>query len=125
MADAIKSNIQSLPIVRGYGTEEKTAPGRRDIRPETGAYQWLRHLLHAGGQRILQREDRLRRLQQHKNKGLSARGNPTKLVARGVESGTSWKQKYPFVRPAVNKSRKATEKRMEEILDREIEKLMK
>ena len=51
-------------------------------------------------------------------------GQPNQLVARGVESGTSWKQKHPFVRPAINASRKRAEAKMAEVLDKEIEKVM-
>ena len=51
-------------------------------------------------------------------------GQPNQLVARGVESGTSWKQKKPFIRPAINASRKEAEKKMAEVIDEEIQKLM-
>ena len=51
-------------------------------------------------------------------------GYGTQLVARGVESGTNWKQKKPFIRPAINASRKEAEKKMAEVIDEEIQKLM-
>ena len=47
------------------------------------------------------------------------------LVARGIESGTSWKQKCPFVRPAINRSRKRAEAKMAQVIDDEIAKVMK
>ena len=50
-------------------------------------------------------------------------GQPNQLVARGVESGTSWKQKRPFVRPAVTRARKRAEQAMAETLDKEIQKI--
>lgn len=52
------------------------------------------------------------------------KGQPNQLVARGVESGTSWKQKKPFIRPAVNRTKKKAEQMMAEILDKEINKIM-
>ena len=51
-------------------------------------------------------------------------GQPNQLVARGVESGTSWKQKHPFIRPAVTRARKKAEEKMAEVLDYEIKKIM-
>lgn len=47
-------------------------------------------------------------------------GQPNQLVARGVESGTTWLQKTPFVDPAVRQSRGDAEKKMAEVLDKEI-----
>ena len=52
-------------------------------------------------------------------------GQPNQLVARGVESGTSWKQKKPFIRPAVTRSRKPAETEMKRVIDEEIEKIAK
>lgn len=124
MADAIKSSIQSLPVVRGYGTEERPLPGGVTSAQKQG-------LINGFGISSMQKDNGYYNVKigfdGYNNTKTKAypQGQPNQLVARGVESGTSWKQKYPFVRPAVNKSRKATEKRMEEILDREIEKLMK
>ena len=52
-------------------------------------------------------------------------GQPNQLVARGIESGTSWKQKTPFVAPALKRCRGRAEKVMDETLSRKIEKIMK
>lgn len=52
-------------------------------------------------------------------------GQPNQMVARAVESGTSFMEKRPFVSPAVRGSRAAAEKKMEETLNKEIEKAMK
>lgn len=50
------------------------------------------------------------------------KGHPNSMVARTVESGTSWLQKTPFIAPAVSASRGKAEKAMEKIFDKEIEK---
>lgn len=52
-------------------------------------------------------------------------GIPNQLLARAVESGSSVRQKTPFVRPAVNASKKKAEQAMAETIDKEIDKLMK
>ena len=57
--------------------------------------------------------------------GYDDKGVANQLKANVLESGSSKQQKRPFMRPAVNTSRKRAEAAMAETLDREIEKLMK
>lgn len=52
-------------------------------------------------------------------------GQPNVLIARSVESGSSVRQKHPFVRPAIQKYKKATESAMSKKIDIEINKIMK
>lgn len=47
-------------------------------------------------------------------------GQPNSLIARSVNSGTSFRKKNPFVDRATRRSRKACEVRMAEIFEREI-----
>ena len=51
-------------------------------------------------------------------------GQPNQLIARSCESGSSAMIKQPFMRTAVNTSRKKAETKMAEILDKEIKKRM-
>lgn len=55
--------------------------------------------------------------------GYDSQGVPNQLKARVLESGSSRQKKRPFVRPAVNKTRKQVVKKMEEVIDEEIKKL--
>lgn len=55
--------------------------------------------------------------------GYDSRGVPNQLKARVIESGTSTQKKKPFVRPAVNATKKRVTKKMEEVIDEEIKKL--
>lgn len=57
--------------------------------------------------------------------GYNENGVANQLMARVMESGTSKVKKHPFVRPAVNRTKKQAEARMAEVLDEEIEKIMK
>ena len=50
------------------------------------------------------------------------KGQPNRLIARSCESGSSAMIKQPFMRSAVNTSRKNAETKMAEILDKEIKK---
>ena len=55
--------------------------------------------------------------------GYDSRGVPNQLKARVIESGTSTQKKKPFVRPAVNATKKRVTKKMEEVIEDEIKKL--
>lgn len=51
-------------------------------------------------------------------------GQPNMMVARAVESGTSWMTKQPFMRKAEQSSRSQCERAMSETVDKEIKKLI-
>lgn len=48
------------------------------------------------------------------------KGQPNALIARVTESGSSYREKTPFIRPAVNASRKQAEAAGREIIDKKI-----
>lgn len=52
------------------------------------------------------------------------KGVPNKLIARSIESGSSVRQKKPFVRTAVNRSKKKSLDEMQKKCDEEIEIIM-
>ena len=53
------------------------------------------------------------------------RGQPNVLIARSVNSGTTFRKKTKFVDKAVNSAKKAAEAAMDAARSREIEKIMK
>lgn len=53
------------------------------------------------------------------------RGQPNALIARSVNSGTTFRKKTKFVDKAVNSARKSAETAMDAACSREIEKIMK
>lgn len=53
------------------------------------------------------------------------KGLPNQLLARSIESGSSWRKKHPFVRPAVTATKKEALAVMERVVDEETEKIMK
>lgn len=55
--------------------------------------------------------------------GYDSNGVPNQLKARALESGTSTQKKRPFVRPAVNKTKKQVVRKMGQVIDDEINKL--
>lgn len=49
-------------------------------------------------------------------------GHPNSMVARSIESGTSWLAKTPFIAPAVSATKGTAENTMEKIYDNGIKK---
>ena len=124
VADAIKENIKALPIVRGYGTTENPLPGGVTAPQKAGLIDGLGispMQNDAGFLNVKIGFDGYNATKTEKY----PQGQPNQLVARGVESGTSWKKKSPFIRPAINASKQRAEDEMARILDEEIEKVMK
>ena len=124
VADAIKENIKALPIVRGYGTAENPLPGGVTAPQKAGLIDGLGispMQSDAGYLNVKIGFDGYNATKTEKY----PQGQPNQLVARGVESGTSWKQKKPFIRPAINASKSRAEAEMARILDQEIEKITK
>lgn len=122
VADEIKSSIQSLPIVRGYGTTTNKLPGGVTSAQKAGLIDGLGISSmqdDAGYLNVKIGFDGYNNTRTEKY----PQGQPNQLVARGVESGTSWKQKKPFIRPAVNRAKKRAESEMARIIDEELEKL--
>ena len=123
-ADAIKENIKDLPIVRGYGTKENPLPGGVTAPQKAGLIDGLgiSPMQDDGGYlNVKIGFDGYNATKTDKY----PQGQPNQLVARGVESGTSWKEKKPFIRPAINASKSRAEAEMARILDQEIEKITK
>lgn len=124
VADAVKQGIQSLPVVTGYGTDTNPLPGGVTASQKAG-------LLDGFGISKLRDDNGYLNVKlgfdgyNRTRTEMYPQGQPNQLVARGVESGTSWKQKKPFIRPATTRSRKAAETEMKRVLDEEIEKIAK
>ena len=124
VADAIKENIKALPIVRGYGTTDNPLPGGVTAPQKAG-------LIDGMGISPMQDDGGYLNVKIGFD-GYNAtktdkypQGQPNQIVARGVESGTSWKQKTPFIRPAINATKSRAEAEMARLLDQELETITK
>ena len=53
------------------------------------------------------------------------KGQPNIMVARAVENGSSISKRRPFIKPAIRDTREAMEQEMADVINEEIEKLMK
>lgn len=124
VADKIKANIQSLPsdTFRHLAPEEKFSglpeAAKRDLAESFGVTpikqdadgNWNAKVGFDG-------------YGSHPTKKYP-QGLPNQLLARAVESGSSVRQKKPFVRPAVNATKGKAQAKMGEVIDEEIKKIM-
>lgn len=125
VADAVKANIQQLPTVdfRARGTSENKLDGVTELQKKG--------LDESFGISTMQNSDgyfnvklgfdgyNAVKTQAHPG------GQPNQLIARSIEGGTSFRQPHPFVAPALRKTRKAALQKMREVIDEEINKIMK
>lgn len=126
MADAVRKNIASLPIVppkNSFGTATTpisgvTAAQKAGISEGFGISKME---LDNGYYHVKLGFEGYNRTKTKKYPS----GQPNILIARSVENGTSFRSKHPFVSPAVRGSRKAAEQKMKEVLDEEINRLEK
>lgn len=52
-------------------------------------------------------------------------GQPNAMIARSINSGSSWRKKNPFMDRATRASKSACEEKMKEVIEDEIKKVMK
>ncbi len=57
--------------------------------------------------------------------GYDSKGVPNQLKANVLESGSTRQPKRPFMRPAVNASRRPAEEKMKQVVEQQIETLMR
>lgn len=123
VADEIRSSLERVPTDEGYGTRESPTQGPT-------AYQ-VRGLADSLGIASMQ-DDGTGYLNVKIGfdgyNGIKTQrwpnGQPNQMVARSVESGTTWMKKNPFVRKAVTASRKRAVEYMKDSVDRSIEEIM-
>ena len=124
IADEVRKSIQAIPLVQGYGTAEHPLPGGVTKPQKYG-------LLKGFGISGLQNDGGFYNVKigfdgyNSVSTDKYPKGQPNQLVARGCESGTSWKRKHPFVRPAVTRAKKRAVEAMKKACDEACEKTMK
>ena len=123
VADAIKSELRGLPIDNSFGSEENQIRGLSNkqkgdlingmgISPIKHDGDYINAKVGFDGYGSIPTKK-------------YPKGVPNQLVARSVNSGTSFRKKNPFVNRAVNKSKKEAQKLMPEVIDEEIKKELK
>ena len=124
VADEMRANIQSLPVIRGYGTPEDPLPGGVTDRQKRG-------LLAGFGISSLKNNNGYLNVKlgfdgynSTKTKKYP-KGQPNAMIARAIESGSSIRKKRPFIRPAVDKAKKKAIEKGQAVIDERIEAITK
>ena len=127
VADAVRGNIEALPAVAdGIGAHAYKAGTGVPLTETT-----KQGLLDGFGISKIQRKNGYHHVKlgfDGYNKLKTKRfpkGQPNVLIARSLEFGSSISRKHPFVKPAVAATKGACEQRMADVIDQEIETLMK
>ena len=124
VADEIKKNIKSLPIIKPSQQKNQTL-----LQGITTAQR--KGLEEGFGIAPMEYKNGYRSVKlgfDGYNRTITKqfpKGQPNVLIARTVEGGTSVRKKIPFVRPAIKATKEKAQKEMSDIFDKEISKIMK
>lgn len=124
VADAIRAELQTVPTDEGWGTQEHPVVGPKKTQKAA--------LLGTLGITSMQKDnDGMYNVKigfDGYNNIRSKRwpqGQPNQMVARAIESGTSWMSKNRFVGKAVSRVKKQALTAMQKRAESEINKIMK
>lgn len=110
VADAVKANIQNLPAAACTDVEKEgllAGFGIAKMQDENGYFN-VKIGFDGYNNDVTKKWPK---------------GKPNAMIARSIEGGTSWKQKYPFVAPAVKANKDTAEKAMAEEIDKGIKSI--
>lgn len=123
VTSAIRNATASIPVDEGMGTPQHKLSGINRVQ-KAGLLSGLgiAHMKREGqGWNTKVGFDGYNNVKTKKYPG----GQPNALIARSVESGTSFRAPHPFVAPASRKAKAAAEKAMEVAIDAAIEAIIK
>lgn len=127
VADQIKANIKALPAVpdveniKAYRSGEKSQLSYRQKEGLVESFGITKmELDDTGYYNVKLGFDGYNGVKTKKY----PKGQPNQLIARVVESGSPYMDKLPFVRTAVNATKKPAVEIMQEIIDEESKKIM-
>ena len=124
VANAIRSELQNVPTDEGWGTQ--TNPTQGPKKEQKAA------LLDALGITTMRTDEHGMlnvKIGFDGYNGIKTKrwpnGQPNQMVARAIESGTTWMRKNRFVSKAVSKTKKQARAAMQRRAETEIKKIMK
>lgn len=123
IADAVKSNIQSLPVQNGYAKKGELLTGVTSVQKAglVSGFGVARMRQEGDSYNVKVGFDGYNGQKTKKYPG----GQPNSVIARSVCSGTSFRAKNDFVGRAVRSKRSDAEAKMQKKFDEAIEKLMR
>lgn len=122
VADKIRANIEALP------TEERKGAGRGRRNPTPEEKQGLLDGLGIARKRTENGNINVKIGMDGYNADVTdkyPKGHPNAMVARSIESGTSFTIRHPFISSAVRLSKAAAEEAMRAEVDKQVEEIMR
>lgn len=123
VADAMRRELQAIPVTVKHGTEADKIDGCTPAQ-KAGLLEGfgISHMQDDGGYYHVKLG-----FQGYNNQRTKAYpgGQPNSVIARSIDSGTSFRKARHFVNRAVNATKSQAEKAMAEQFDKEVEQIMK
>lgn len=124
VADEVRAQLQAVPTDEGHYKGE----GQKKIGPSAADKQAI---MQGMGIAPLQYDDGFENVKvgfdgyDDRPTERYPRGHPIPMLARAVQSGTSWMHPNPFVKTAVRRARKPAVEAMKKRVEQEIDQIMK
>ena len=127
VADEIRKEVENLPIDEKWGTPEHQATGirkkqKKGLLGNIGDGMGISEMRKDNG--VINVRIGFRGYNEIKTK-LYPKGQPNRMIARAVESGTSFSKKIPFSRKAVKWAEVPAREKIREVFEKGIEDSMK
>ena len=124
VADEIRKTLDQVPTDERFGTSDSPTSGPKKRQREGLAHSLGIASMQDDGTGYLHVKIGFDGYNDIRTKRWPT-GQPNQMVARSVESGTTWMKKNPFVRKAVNASKQRAVAFMQHSTEKNIEDLMK
>lgn len=121
VADQIKANIAALPVAEKYKHGERRNPTQAEKDGMLEGLGIATHRVDGSFYNVKIGMDGYNNVRSPKYPN----GIPNALVARATESGTTFRNRIPFVSNAVRASKAAAESAMKDEVDKQISQIMK
>lgn len=122
--DMVRAELEAIPTDESYGTAEHPTTGPKAIQKEGLSRSLGIAEMKDDGTSFYTTKIGFDDYNRVKTKRWP-NGQPNQMVARSIESGTTWMQKNPFIKRAAAKSRKKAEAAMKQHVKEAVEKIMK
>lgn len=122
IADAVREELEAIPIDEHYGTPDNPVNGLRRVQKEG--------LLDSLGIAPLERDGNFMNVKigfdgyNNEHTRRYPNGKPNVMIARSLESGTSFSKKIRFFTRAVSRSKEQAQRKMDDVMQEEIRRIM-
>ena len=120
VADAVKENLENLPVDDTPFGERVTAPRTVQKKGLIKSFGVAKIRNDNGYHNVKLGFDGYNKQRTKKY----PKGQPNSVIARSINSGSTWRKKNPFIDRATRSSKAACENKMAQIIESEIKKVM-